>query len=125
MRIFTSAEDHPGKKIQTSTATPATAAESPNAGTSELHTSLLKIPDVKKSDERPSKEVPEEIKVARIRPTSQGTRPKQRNSIAKESPHESTVRQGGYSRALFNRVNNLSCIASYATQFVKTSSVSV
>ena len=107
MRIFTSAVDDPGKKRQTSTPTLATAAESPNPRTSELHTSLPKLPDKKKSDETPSKEVPEEIKVARIRPTSQEAGPKQRNSIATESPPESTVRQGGYSWVLCNRVNNV------------------
>ena len=118
MRIFTSAEDDPGKKRQTSTPTPATAAESPNPRTSEPRISLPELPDKKKSDERPSKEVPGERTATQIRPTSQGARPKQRNSIATESPHESTVRQGGYSWVLFNRVNNLSYIASYATQFV-------
>ena len=108
MRIFTSAEDDPGKKRQTSTP----------ARTSEPHTSLPKVPDKKKSDERLSKEIREERTAAQIRPTSQGARLKQWNSIATESPHESTVRQGGYSWVLFNRVNNLSYIASYATQFV-------
>ena len=114
MRIFTSAEDDAGTKRQMSTATPATAAGSPNPRTSELHTSLPKLPDKKKSDETTSKEVPEEVKVVRIRPTSQGARPKQRNSIATESPPESTVRQGGYSWVLCNRVNNVL----YATHFV-------
>ena len=95
MRIFTSAEDDSGKKRQTSTPTPATATESPDPRTSEPHTSLPKLPDKKKSNQRPSKEVPEEINVARIRPTSQGARPKQRDSIATESPHETTVCQGG------------------------------
>ena len=115
MRIFTSAEDDPGKKRQTSTPTPATAAESPDPRTSEPLISLPKLPDKKKNDERPSKVVPA---AAQIRPTSQEARPKQRNAIATGSPHESTVRQGGYSWVLFNRVNNLSYIASYATQFV-------
>ena len=118
MRIFTSAEDDPSKKRQTSTPTPATAAESPNLRTSEPRTSLPELPNKKKSDERPSKEVPGERTAAQIRPTSQGARPKQRYLIATESPRESTVRQGGYSWVLFNRVNNLSYIASYATQFV-------
>ena len=107
MRIFTSAEDDQGRKRQTSTATPETAAGSPNPRTSELHTSLPKLPDKKKSDETPSKEVPEEVKVARIIPTSQGARPKHRNPIATESPPESTVRQGGFSWVLWNRVNNV------------------
>ena len=102
MRIFTSAEDDPGKKRQTSTPTPATAAESLNPRTSEPLISLPKLPDKNKNDERPSKEVPA---AAQIRPTSQEARPKQRNAIATGSPHESTVRQGGYSWVLFNRVN--------------------
>ena len=108
MRIFTSAEDDPGKKRQVSNPTPATAAESSNPRTSEPHTSLPKLPGKKKSDERPSKEVPEERTAAQIRPTSQGARSKQRNSIVTESAHESTVSQGGYSSVLFNHVNILS-----------------
>ena len=108
MHIFTSAEDDPGKKRQVSTPIPTTAAESSNPRTSEPHTSLPKLPDKKKSEERPSKEVPEERTEAQIRPTSQGARPKQRNSIASESAHESTVSQGGYSSVLFNRVSHLS-----------------
>ena len=108
MQIFTSAEDDPGKKRQVSTPTPTTAAESSNPRTSETHTSLPKLPDKKRSDERPSKEVPEERTTAQIRPTSQGARSKQRNSIATESAHESTVSQGGYSSVLFNRVSHLS-----------------
>ena len=118
MRIFTSAGDDPSKKRQTSTPTQATAEESPNLRTSETRTSLPELPDKRKSDERPSKEVPEERTAAQIRPTSQGARPKQRYLIATESPHESTVRQGGCSWVLFTRVHNLSYIASYATQFV-------
>ena len=108
MRIFISAEDDPGRKRQVSTPTPTTAAESSNPRTSEPHTSLPKLPDKKKSDERPSKEVPEERTVVQIRPTSQGARSKQRNSVATKSAHESTVSQGGYSSVLFNRVSNLS-----------------
>ena len=108
MRIFISAEDDPGKKRQVSNPTPATAAESTNPRTSEPHTSLPKLPGKKKSEERPSKEVPEERTAAQIRPTSQGARSKQGNSIATESAHESTVSPGGYSSVLFNRVNILS-----------------
>ena len=108
MRIFISTEDDPGKKRQVSTPTPTTAAESSNPRTSEPHTSLPKLPDKKRSDERPSKEVPEERTAAQIRPTNQGARSKQRNSIATESAHESTVSQGGYSSVLFNRVSHLS-----------------
>lgn len=110
MRNFTSAEDNPGKTRQTSTEyqlskknfrqnvstpTPKTEAESSNPTKPELHTSLLKIPDRKKSDERPSEGIPEERTAAQIRPTSQGARPKQRNSTATESAHEVTVVQGG------------------------------
>ena len=108
MRIFISTEDDPGKKRQVSTPTPTTAAESSKPRTSEPHTSLPKLPDKKRSDERHSKEVPEERTAAQIRPTSQGARSKQRNSIATESAHESTVSQGGYSSVLFNRVSHLS-----------------
>ena len=42
-----------------------------------------------------------------MRPTNQGARSKQRNSVATESAHESTVSQGGYSSVLFNRVSTV------------------
>ena len=82
--------------------------ESPNPRKSELHTSLLQKKDVKESDERPSKEVPEERTAAQIRPTSQGARPKQRNSTSTESAHQVAVGQGR--SVLFNPVSSLSFV---------------
>ena len=52
------------------------------SGTSELHTTAQKRPA---SFEKPSRKEHEESKATQIRQTSQGARPKERNSVTTES----------------------------------------